>query len=80
MAKSVPFPDSAALLEIAGSGLFEKIIPFAVQEAAEEYKGIRDKKIEEIQDKIKDVLTLSTKYVFHICPTNKQGFGISKSA
>jgi hypothetical protein len=62
MAKAVPFPSSTDLLTLAGPTLlFDKLVPYAVQQANTEYAERRSKLVEDFEGQAKDASSLGIK-------------------
>lgn len=58
LVKEVPFPSLAILLESHGPALFDKLIPFSIRDAIEEYGRLKDKKSKELLGCINDNIVL----------------------
>jgi programmed cell death 6-interacting protein len=56
--KEVPFPSLTSLLESYGPALFDKLIPYSIREANEEYGQLKEKKSKELVDCIRDCVGL----------------------
>ena len=63
MVKPVPLPEDQAMRDISGLPLFDKLVPFAIQQASEEYDVKKSKRTHELSLKIKEMLGLANKYV-----------------
>ncbi len=62
MAKSVAFPTSSDLMTMLGGPLlFEKLVPYAVQEAITEYQERVTKTVKGIETKVSDAVSLGSK-------------------
>ena len=56
--KEVIFPSLSALLESYGPPLFEKLIPYSIREAVQEYGKLKEKKQRGLSDSIQDSIGL----------------------
>lgn len=62
MAKSIAFPSSIDLMGMLGGPLlFEKLVPYAIQEAIIEYQKRVSKTVKEIDTKTADAMSLGSK-------------------
>ena len=62
LAKSVAFPTSIDLMSMLGGPLlFEKLVPYAIQEAITEYQERVAKTMKGIETKVSDAVSLGSK-------------------
>jgi programmed cell death 6-interacting protein len=58
LVKEVAFPSLTSLLESYGPPLFDKLVPFSIREASEEYGRLKEKRSKELVDLIRDSIGL----------------------